>query len=148
LNANLNFAKLGVVSDRYLVNYYGETTSFLHSTGTDRLWVTWKLRSKWVTDRLNGKAADFEENISNILKVGHTLEPIVLDRSDSHSLFIDVPIDFNSLVKNNRELAILWREATRQAFTNALADGFLVQDFQLNKREQPHSGRYLLVRKT
>ena len=46
LNANLNFAKLGVVSERYLVNYYGETTSFLHSTGTDRLWVTWKLQKQ------------------------------------------------------------------------------------------------------
>ena len=146
LNANLNFAKLGVVSDRYLVNYYGETTSFLHSTGTDRLWVTWKLRSKWVTDRLNGKAAEFEENIPNILKVGDKLEPNILDGPDSHSLFIDVPIDFNSFAKNNRELAISWREATRKAFTNALADGFLVQDFRLNK--SAHSGRYLLARKT
>src|SRR5882762_7257164 len=31
LNAYLNVAKLGVIADRYRVNYYGETTSFLHS---------------------------------------------------------------------------------------------------------------------
>src|SRR3977135_2331270 len=37
LNAYLNVAKLGVIADRYRVNYYGETTSFLHSVGTDRL---------------------------------------------------------------------------------------------------------------
>ena len=44
-NAHLNFARLGVVADRYLVNFYGETTSFLHQSGTDRLWLTWMLNS-------------------------------------------------------------------------------------------------------
>lgn len=43
-NAHFNFQKLGVICDEYRVNFYGETTSsFLHSTGTDRLWVTWLL---------------------------------------------------------------------------------------------------------
>ena len=37
-NAYLNFAKLGVLADRYCPDYYGQTTSFLHRTGTDRLW--------------------------------------------------------------------------------------------------------------
>src|ERR1044072_2567719 len=39
LNAHLNFAKLGVISERYIVNFYGETTSSpLHQGfGTDRL---------------------------------------------------------------------------------------------------------------
>ncbi len=40
LNAHLNFTKLGVIADKYEVNYYGETSSPLHRTGTDRLWVT------------------------------------------------------------------------------------------------------------
>ena len=44
LNAYFNFNRLGVVSDRYLVDFYGaEAASFLHQTGTDRLWVTWDL---------------------------------------------------------------------------------------------------------
>jgi predicted GNAT superfamily acetyltransferase len=43
-NAYFNFRKLGVLSNEYRVNFYGEaTSSFLHSTGTDRLWVTWLL---------------------------------------------------------------------------------------------------------
>jgi len=47
LNAHLNFSKLGVVSRRYLVNFYGEASSSpLHSGfGTDRLWVSWLLNS-------------------------------------------------------------------------------------------------------
>src|SRR5829696_4198087 len=44
LNAHFNFNKLGVIADRYLCDIYGEdATSFLHQTGTDRLWVSWFL---------------------------------------------------------------------------------------------------------
>src|SRR5262245_24012843 len=39
-NAHFNFGKLGVIADRYYVDYYGVTSSFLHRFGTDRLWVT------------------------------------------------------------------------------------------------------------
>ncbi|HET7704815.1 MAG TPA: GNAT family N-acetyltransferase [Thermoanaerobaculia bacterium] len=44
-NAHLNFTRLGATADRYLRDFYGETTSPLHrGIGTDRLWVTWNLR--------------------------------------------------------------------------------------------------------
>ncbi|HVG23384.1 MAG TPA: GNAT family N-acetyltransferase [Thermoanaerobaculia bacterium] len=42
-NAFLNFEKLGVIADRYLRDFYGQTSSPLHADGTDRLWVTWHL---------------------------------------------------------------------------------------------------------
>lgn len=43
-NAYFNFRKLGALSDEYRVNFYGDSTSsFLHSIGTDRLWITWIL---------------------------------------------------------------------------------------------------------
>ncbi len=45
-NAFLNFEKLGVVADRYLPDFYGDTITPLQSTGTDRLWVTWHLRER------------------------------------------------------------------------------------------------------
>ena len=45
-NAYLNFALLGVTADRYLRDFYGETSSPLHAGGTDRLWVTWHLRDR------------------------------------------------------------------------------------------------------
>jgi len=45
-NAFLNFQKLGVTADRYLRDFYGETSSPLHAGGTDRLWVTWHLRER------------------------------------------------------------------------------------------------------
>jgi predicted GNAT superfamily acetyltransferase len=54
LNANLNFARLGVVSSRYIVNFYGEeTSSHLHrGLGTDRLWVRWLITTDRVTHRI------------------------------------------------------------------------------------------------
>ena len=45
-NAYLNFTLLGVIADRYLRDFYGETSSPLHAGGTDRLWVTWHLRAR------------------------------------------------------------------------------------------------------
>lgn len=43
-NAHLNFNRLGVTAERYLRDFYGETTSPLHrGIVTDRLWVSWDL---------------------------------------------------------------------------------------------------------
>ena len=42
-NAHLNFG-LGVIADRYLRDFYFDTSSPLHAGGTDRLWVTWHLQ--------------------------------------------------------------------------------------------------------
>jgi len=54
LNANLNFARLGVISERYIVNFYGEETSSpLHrGVGTDRLWVRWLISTERVNRRI------------------------------------------------------------------------------------------------
>jgi predicted GNAT superfamily acetyltransferase len=59
LNAHLNFCKLGVISERYLVNFYGEATSSpLHQgIGTDRLWVRWLLDSDRVKNRIGAEQA-------------------------------------------------------------------------------------------
>ena len=55
-NAHFNFAKLGVLSETYKVDFYGpETSSMLHRNGTDRLWVRWLLDSRRVRDRMAGK---------------------------------------------------------------------------------------------
>ena len=81
VNASLNFSRLGVISNRYLVNFYGETTSFLHSTGTDRLWLTWHLNSERVKLRLSEQetatpSSDFDR--ANVLvQVAHDEKPLV-----------------------------------------------------------------------
>ena len=54
-NAHFNFRKLGVVSDQYKVDFYGDqSSSFLHRNGTDRLWVTWAWPAGACSERAAG----------------------------------------------------------------------------------------------
>lgn len=102
LNAHFNFNKLGVVADRYLPDFYGdEPASFLHQTGTDRLWVSWF--------------------------VSEPSFPLVFDSNDS--ITIEIPGDINSLVQQQPQTARKWREETRHAFMEAIKAGYVVVGF-------------------
>lgn len=132
-NAHLNFGKLGVIADCYKINYYGETSSALHRTGTDRLWVTWLLRSDHVNQRISAsgdRSSATAEAAPALIRVGPDGEPVaaVLDVRQN-SWRIEIPNDINALVNFDPARANRWREATRAAFTAALAAGFVVDDF-------------------
>jgi predicted GNAT superfamily acetyltransferase len=128
-NAHFNFAKLGVIADRYYVDYYGVTTSFLHRFGTDRLWVTWLLESERVKSR-----APINE-LPRLVRVGEDLEPIPGDPIDGPQFIIEIPGE----LKSHHER---WREATRKAFTSAIDAGYLVEEFLIS--DDRKVGRYLL----
>lgn len=149
LNARLNFGKLGVTANRYLVNYYGETTSFLHRTGTDRLWVTWQLNSRRVADRIRAGGTaepEFWRDSVAILGIDEHSEPIV--RADyelgAAPVAIEIPSDINQLQKENAEFASHWRIASRQAFTKTIDAGLTVCEFEIFDRGSDKVGRYLL----
>ncbi len=150
VNADLNFAKLGVTSDRYLVNFYGQTTSFLHSTGSDRLWVTWDLGSERVSERLraDSPATPELEYATPLLRIDSTAEPVICDiTGDEQSLTIYVPSSINSLAANNLALADRWRDTTRKAFMTALDSGFIVEEFYRCQADD-HAGGFYFMRKT
>ncbi len=64
LNAYFNFNKLGVLADRYKVDFYGaDASSFLHRNGTDRLWVAWPLTAA-VKERHENR--DFEPDLEHV----------------------------------------------------------------------------------
>ena len=148
-NAHLNFRKLGVTANRYKVNYYGETTSTLHRTGTDRLWVTWSLFSDRVMQRLNAKAIDPPAlaELPALLSLGADDEPVVsaLDATES-LLTIEIPNDINAIITADEGRAMRWREATQAAFTAALTADFLVTDFFRKAPENHRAGVYVLTR--
>ena len=101
LNAHFNFNKLGVIADRYLQDFYGEDpASFLHQTGTDRLWVSWFI------SRERGDPVAGEDQIA-----------------------IEIPGDINALAQNSPQIALKWRAETRRAFTEALKAGYIVTSF-------------------
>ncbi len=129
-NAHLNFNKLGVIADRYLINYYGETSSFLHRAGTDRLWVSWLLDRERVESGMPEAPA--------LVRVGQDGEPVVTNTNfQDKELIIEIPGEVN---------AELWREPTRAAFTGALNAGYIVKDFYVLERNGQRIGAYSLTR--
>ncbi len=152
-NAHLNFAKLGVISDSYKIDFYGpETSSVLHRNGTDRLWVKWPIASRRVQNRIQGK-----DNRSEMLDTLKTLSPLVAFNAHGHPqcpdladallrqrIAIEIPSDILSIEQTDAGLARDWRVATRWAFTEALKAGFFVAEFCRTVRGQQGPGVYLL----
>jgi len=155
-NAYLNFSKLGVIASKYKVNFYGEqTSSALHRyIGTDRLWVSWFLESDRVKQRLEcgltaePSAGDLE-NLASLVKTGPDgwpqRRPVAVPTEER--VLIDVPADISLLQQQNPQLAVAWRNATRSAFTEALAAGYIVEEFYRLDRHGELAGCYLLSSK-
>jgi predicted GNAT superfamily acetyltransferase len=150
VNAYLNFRKLGVVADRYLIDFYGDdAASFLHRIGTDRLWVTWPLTSKADQQSVRGDLDTEIPNVLPLIKVGLDDSPTCNSLDDglsSEHALIEIPADINELQQRNKNLAFVWRDATRWAFTKAIEAGYLVIDFVRQTRGDQQTGMYLLSR--
>ncbi len=154
-NAHLNFGKLGVISDRYKIDFYGpETSSVLHRNSTDRLWVRWPLSSRRVQERLQGK-----DKRAELLDVLSRLLPLIRFNGDGkpartdldaaltrQRIAIEIPSDIVSIEQKDPALAREWRDATRWAFTEALKAGFFVAEFCRTVRGKQGPGAYLLER--
>lgn len=156
LNAHLNFARLGVVSDDYRVDYYGDaSTSPLHrGIGTDRLWVTWHLDDERVERRINSARAGEELMRDEIVRATPLVsasqdgEPevswLTKGAHDAGLVSIEIPADINQLQRDDLALARRWRNATRGAFHASLAMGYVVEEFIRFPRDGRNRGAYLL----
>ncbi len=156
-NAHFNFAKLGVVSDTYKVDFYGpETSSVLHQNGTDRLWVRWLLNSRRVLDRLTGKNQRAEnldalKLLAPLVRFDPNGKPARADLAASlarQRVSIEIPGDILEIERADMPLAREWREATRWAFRESLKAGFVVADFCRSIRGNQGPGAYLLQNTT
>jgi predicted GNAT superfamily acetyltransferase len=156
-NAHFNFAKLGVVSDTYKVDFYGpETSSILHQNGTDRLWVRWILNSRRVRDRLAGKNQRAEnldtlKLLAPLVRFDPNGKPARANLAASlarQRVSIEIPGDILEIERADMPLAREWREATRWAFRESLKAGFVVADFCRSIRGNQGPGAYLLQKTT
>ncbi len=146
MNAHFNFGKLGVISDRYFVDFYGsDAHSFLHQNGTDRLWVTWRLTDGRVIERLNKTAATSKTpDLPKLVECDMNDQPVFHESNGSHGRFaIEIPAEITAIEERDRDLAIAWRRTTREAFTTALGTGYFVEDFIRGDR----AGVYVLRKK-
>jgi len=151
LNAHFNISKLGAISDRYYINFYGaDAPSFLHRTGTDRLWVKWLLDSPRVHERLaNSAPAPELQQVTPLIEIGPDDSPQTVNKASEVSgepVLIEIPGNINELQKRSTELAVTWRDTTRSAFQEALACGYVVMDFHRQSRGSQRYGVYVLSR--
>jgi predicted GNAT superfamily acetyltransferase len=155
-NAHFNFAKLGVISDIYKVDFYGpETSSILHRNGTDRLWVRWLLNSRRVRDRLAGKnhrveMLDALKLLAPLVRFDPTNgKPARANLAESlgrQRVSIEIPGDILEVERLEMALAREWRDATRWAFRESVKAGFVVAEFCRSIRGRQGPGAYLLQR--
>jgi predicted GNAT superfamily acetyltransferase len=150
LNAYFNFAKLGVLADRYLMNFYGEeAASFLHQTGTDRLWVSWFVASERVQQRVHGGSDEVDfGSMPSLVEIDIDDSPSRHDLSDEDRVAIEIPSNIDALQQRNRATALRWREETRWAFMEALKAGYFVESFARETRHDKPIGKYLLRKGT
>lgn len=145
LNAYFNFSRLGVVSNCYLIDFYGaQAASSLHQNGTDRLWVKWPLRNRSVLERLSGKSKTIAlDHLEPFVEMNEKNSPKLYEISSVEGAYIEIPTRIAEIERKRFELAVEWRQATRKAFTDAFAAGFLVIGFVRGSQ----SGKYILSRR-
>ena len=149
-NAHFNFAKAGVVSNRYKVDLYGrDSSSVLHQNGTDRLWVTWPLASERVKRRLKGEGPGPRPDARVLVRLGQNGCPEQNELSSALKearALLEIPANILAMEANDSKLAWQWRLATRWAFTELLRREFFVAEFF--RGDDPQApGCYLLVAK-
>ena len=87
------------------------------------------------------------ERINSLVRVGADNAPHrneLSEVSGQEHLLVEIPGDINMLQRESPELAARWREATRWAFSEAIASGYLVEEFYGGSRTDQPVGIYLL----
>jgi predicted GNAT superfamily acetyltransferase len=134
-NAYVNFAKLGILSREYVRDMYGETGSPLHGgLGTDRLVATWEMDSDRVRRRIARKSPTplkerwkrypwaLEGRVTGILPLPSPPDLTL----EAPAVLVSIPREIEGIMAQDPELALQWREATREVFLAYLDRGYEV----------------------
>jgi predicted GNAT superfamily acetyltransferase len=144
-NCYLNLHKLGVVCNNYKRNYWGEMKDILNiGIDTDRFYSNWQINSKHVKQRIEGKIDDYPHLIqSNDCKVFETQlvkDKLVVEKTnlnlDLECILVEIPPNFNELIKSDKEILIHWRKETRIVFENYFYKGYKAIDFIVKKEAE------------
>jgi predicted GNAT superfamily acetyltransferase len=157
INAQLNIRRLGAVCDTYRENEYGEMQDELNiGIASDRFQVDWWITSNRVEQRVEGPrqsldlahylgagAARINQVQVNSAGLAHPHESIY--EPTGNLAIVEIPSDFQELRSRDQDLAILWREHTRQIFQLAFKAGYLVTDFIYFREERVPRSYYILA---
>jgi predicted GNAT superfamily acetyltransferase len=140
MNAYFALGKLGICSDQYEENYYGETTRASdRGLPTDRLLTKWNLESSEVVRRLETGPPrhDLKKEMKK-LKVINGLEEtlpglmkpsgIKLNFTEDKFLF-EVPYNLQEIKGRDLGIAMEWQSKMRQTFRHYFRKGYVATDF-------------------
>ncbi len=163
-NAYFNFHKLGAINRTYKINYYGAMRDELNKgLESDRFFVEWYIDSTRVKkiihnallkkkkERIQPSLTINEKQVlvEGIFKDDGLLHPVlkenILDLNND-KILIEIPASINDIKKDNINVAINWRYATRKAFINAFNKGYTCIDFIFDHKE--NRSWHVLVKKS
>jgi predicted GNAT superfamily acetyltransferase len=151
VNAHLNFRRLGVIVEDYLLNVYGESVSPLHmGAPTDRFIAQWWMRSPRVASLLSGAPppgrAETSRTVPCVNEVERRDDWLACTGSNlgrrEPTLAVAVPARFTEMLARRPEAARAWRMASREIFLAYLARGYRVTGFSF--APDADRGLYLL----
>lgn len=130
-NAWLNIGKLGVITNTYLVEHYGEMEDELNrGVPSDRFMVEWWIKSPWVDERPRykyDKDLNFEYSVAlSLINDGDKIVPSTVKHLDEEYVSIEIPIDFDNLGKDTQRLKRIWKLRMREAFQYYFNRGYTV----------------------
>jgi predicted GNAT superfamily acetyltransferase len=136
-NAHLNLRRLGAESHEFLPNFYGVTTSALHhGMPTDRLLVSWELRSPRVIEQAAGREPPRGSTPPPYPRINEggwragwpvSSEPR-LDLEDPE-LLLEIPPDWNVLCQSAPHVAEDWHGKVHRALERYMGAGYVAADF-------------------
>ncbi|NWG17430.1 MAG: GNAT family N-acetyltransferase [Chloroflexi bacterium] len=135
-NANFNLRQLGVKTNIYHINFYGEMVDAInHGLPSDRVEAVWNLRDRQVKALANGKVSPpaedaLPEEYAFLLRSGENAHPVLSEFSDA-SRYIEIPYDLSYLKRQDKDLAHAWRLALREAMVSAFNRGYTAVDFSV-----------------
>lgn len=142
LNAHFNLNKLGVIVREYFCNIYGVFRDEINKgLPTDRFGVEWWMDSPRVELRLSEgvrpQAPPVPHN-APLLDDRELLTPGegVPQVDGCNQLHLGIPISIDELKSKDAELALQWRYHIRGWFEAALAAGFIVHAFTLDRQRK------------
>lgn len=152
-NAHFNLHKLGVISNKYERNLYGDMRDRLNAgLETDRLTVEW-----WITSPRVQKRLQQEQRITalNLPVINHAEEhngflvnrDYSLERTEPQ-LLLEIPYHWQRMREQNMPLVREWRLQTREIFEHYFAQGYYASDFLVVEQGQQKRALYLLERAT
>jgi predicted GNAT superfamily acetyltransferase len=146
-NAHFNLRVLGAIGASYTENVYGALAGALHrGTPTDRITTEWRIAEAHVAGRYARRQTPDSKltvRTANALTAPEAIETTVRGRwtevSAVHAnlttpqVRVSIPAKFSDMQRDETELALAWRHATRDVMTSLFARGYRAVDFHLDR---------------